>query len=287
MALMRREHASMWRAGGALPAPQSSEAKAVHQALATRGALFFHELLAQTGLLPSLVERGLAELAAAGLASADSFAGLRALLAASRKTRRGQPSVQTAGRWALVSSGEESEDLEAKARVLLKRYGVVFRSLLARENGLPPWRELVRIYRRLEARGEIRGGRFASGFAGEQFAATDAVGRLRAVRRVEKTGEWVALSAADPLNLVGVLTPEARVAAIASNRVLFRDGAALAALEAGEVRRLAQCELPDDSLHALLARRSHRPLNPYLRAPTAREERLLAQRAESKRPLHL
>ena len=105
--------------------------------------------------------------------------------------------------------------------------------------GLPPWRELAAVYRRLEARGEIRGGRFVSGFGGEQFALPDAVGRLRAVRKQEKSGELVALSGADPLNLVGILTPDARVPAIAKNRVLFHDGLAIAALEGGEVRRLA------------------------------------------------
>jgi ATP-dependent Lhr-like helicase len=157
------------------------------------------------------------------------------------------------------------------ARALLKRYGVVFRSLLQRETRLPPWRDLVKVYRRLEARGEIRGGRFVTGFGGEQFAAADAVGRLRAVRKLEKNGELVALSAADPLNLVGVLTPEPRVAAVSKNRILLKDGVAIAALEGGELRRLAPCELDDDSLKALAARRSHRPLHPYLRSLSDRK----------------
>src|SRR6187397_1292587 len=108
------------------------------------------------------------------------------------------------------SSDVCSSDL---ARTLLKRYGVVFRTLLQRESNLPPWRDLVRVYRRLEARGEIRGGRFVAGFGGEQFAAPDAIGRLRAVRRAEKPGELVVLSAVDPLNLVGILTPGQWVAA--------------------------------------------------------------------------
>jgi ATP-dependent Lhr-like helicase len=183
-----------------------------------------------------------------------------------------------AGRWSLLSP-DKADDVEAIARALLKRYGVVFRSLLQREAQLPPWRDLVRVYRRLEARGEIRGGRFVGGFGGEQFAAAEAVGRLRAVRKTQKTGELVVLSAADPLNLVGILTPEARVPAIHRNRVLFRDGVPVAALEGGRLRRLAETELGDDQLRTLLARRSLRhPLRPHLRAPTAREAALLARR---------
>jgi ATP-dependent helicase Lhr and Lhr-like helicase len=151
--------------------------------------------------------------------------------------------------------------------------------MLQRETNLPPWRELVRVYRRLEARGEIRGGRFVAGFGGEQFASSDAVGRLRAVRKAEQIDELVVLGAADPLNLVGVLTPEARVPAIHSNRLLLKDGLPVAALEGGEVRRLAPCELGDEQLHALLARRSlRRALDPHLRMPTAREANALAGR---------
>jgi ATP-dependent Lhr-like helicase len=172
--------------------------------------------------------------------------------------------------------------MEAIARTLLKRYGIVFRALLARESGLPPWRELVMIYRRLEARGEIRGGRFVAGFGGEQFAVPDAVGRLRAVRKQEKTGELIVLSAADPLNLVGILTPDTRVSAIRRNRVLFRDGLAIAALEGGEVRRLADSDLDSESMRTLLSRRAAvQGLKPWLRAPTIRELELLRKRRES------
>jgi len=169
--------------------------------------------------------------------------------------------------------------VEAIARTLLKRYGVVFRSMLLRESGLPPWRDVVRVYRRLEARGEIRGGRFVAGFGGEQFASSDAVGRLRAVRKSERLEELVVLSAADPLNLVGILTPEARVAAIHTNRLLLKDGLPIAALEGGEVRRLAPSEMSDEVLHAMLARRSVRqPLGEHLRVATARESKALANR---------
>jgi len=252
----------------------SSEASAVREALLKRGASFFNELVGASALLPALVERGLAELAGAGVATADSFAGLRALLAPPDKRRA---LVETAGRWSLLAS-ERTDDMEGIARTLLKRYGVVFRSMLQRESALPPWRELVRVYRRLEARGEVRGGRFVAGFGGEQFAAPDAVGRLRAVRRMEKVDELVVLSAADPLNLVGVLTPQARVAAVHRNRLLLKDGLPIAALEGGQVRRLAESAFDDDYLKSLLARRSLRvPLKPHLRLPTAREARALAR----------
>jgi ATP-dependent Lhr-like helicase len=221
------------------------------------------------------VERGLAELAGAGVVTADSFAGLRALLASPEKRRA---LVEAAGRWSLLSA-ERADEVEGIARTLLKRYGVVFRSLLQRESQLPPWRDLVRVFRRLEARGEIRGGRFVAGFGGEQFAAADAVGRLRAVRKRERIGELIVLSAVDPLNLVGILTPEARVPSVQRNRLLFQDGLPIAAAEGGQLRRLGASDMSDDKLRTLLARRSLRhPLRPHLRSPTAREAALLARR---------
>ena len=275
IALLQREHANIWKAPADPAAEFSSEARAVREALEKRGASFFHELVKASGLLPAYVERGLAELAGAGVATADSFAGLRALLAPPEKRRN---LVETAGRWALLNA-DKSDDVEAIARTLLKRYGVVFRSLLQRESQLPPWRDLVRIYRRLEARGEIRGGRFVAGFGGEQFAAADAVGRLRAVRKMERVDELIVLSAVDPLNLVGILTPEDRVPAMYRNRVLYRDGLPIAAVEGGQLRRLAESEMSDEKLRTLLARRSLRhPLRPHLRTPTAREAALLARK---------
>ncbi|HEV3011215.1 MAG TPA: hypothetical protein VGX52_19505 [Burkholderiales bacterium] len=268
IAVMPREHIGRWGVEKAPVVDLSSEAKAVAEALQKRGASFFHELVTATGLLPTYVERALAELAGAGIATADSFAGLRALLA---PQDRRKAMIETAGRWALLSSSAQ-DDVEAIARTLLKRYGVVFRVLLQRESHLPPWRDLVRVYRRLEARGEIRGGRFVAGFGGEQFAAPDAVGRLRAVRKSEKIDELVVLSAADPLNLVGILTPEARVAAIHRNRILLKDGLPIAAAEGGQVRRLADSTLEEPQLRTLLARRSLRhPPRLHLRTPTPRE----------------
>jgi len=275
IALFLREHANVWKAREEPANDFSSEARRVRKALEQRGASFFHELVKATGLLPSLVERALAELTGAGIATADSFAGLRALLAPPEKRRN---LIETAGRWAL-SGADRSEDVEAVARTFLKRYGVVFRALLAREAQLPPWRDLMRVYRKLEARGEIRGGRFVAGFGGEQFAAADAVGRLRAVRKMEKIDELIVLSAVDPLNLVGILTPEDRVPAIQQNRILYRDGLPIAAVEGGELRRLADTDLSDENLRTLLARRSLRhPLRPYLRTPSAHEAAVLAGR---------
>jgi ATP-dependent Lhr-like helicase len=128
--------------------------------------------------------------------------------------------------------------VETFARVLLKRYGVVFRRLLERESLNVSWYELGRVYRRLEARGEIRGGYFVGGVGGEQFALPEAIGLLRSIRKLPAAGELVAISGADPLNLAGILTPGRRVAAIASNRLLLRDGVPIAALEAGTVQPL-------------------------------------------------
>lgn len=304
IALMKREHAALWRVAAEVDsAALTSAGRAVHDVLAARGALFFHELAGATRLLPTQVERALGELAGAGLVTADSFSGLRALLTPpekrerlNRRRRTGAQGVDTAGRWALLRhpspptplpEGEGSSQFpsspgkdrnEEIARALLKRYGVVFRALLARES-LPPWRELAMIYRRMEARGEIRGGRFVSGFGGEQFALPDAVGRLRAVRKQEKEGDLVVLSAADPLNLVGILTPGARIPAIARSRVLFRDGLAVAALEGGEVRRLAESEISDEMLRTLLQRKpgTHGPKS-HFRTPTQREMEMLAKK---------
>ncbi len=277
MSLMLREHMGAWGCTSQdLPA-LGSEASAVRDALSKRGALFFHEIVREAALLPALVERGLAELAGAGVATADSFAGLRALLAPSEKRRR---AIEVAGRWSLLATASKdgAQDVEAISHALLKRYGVVFRSMLQRESQLAPWRDIVRVYRRMEARGEIRGGRFVAGFGGEQFATADAVGRLRAVRKMERIEEMIVLGAADPLNLVGILTPEARIPAIHSNRLLLKDGLPIAALEGGELRRLAPSPLTDEQLRGLLARRSLRhgaSLHPRL--PTSREATALAR----------
>jgi ATP-dependent Lhr-like helicase len=251
-----------------------------------RGALFFGELLKARSLLPSRAEQALAELAAQGWVTADSFEGLRALLLPQekrapfadlhrRRRHKTVSSVEFAGRWSLLRSpgplspsdgdGEgdshaltaqgpsRDEAVETFARVLLRRYGVVFRRLLERESLKVSWYELGRIYRRLEARGEIRGGHFVGGVGGEQFALPEAIGLLRSIRKAAPTGALLAISGADPLNLTGILTPGRRVASIASNRVLLRDGVPVARLEAGEVESLeAGTDSPDDTLDRAL-----------------------------------
>jgi ATP-dependent helicase Lhr and Lhr-like helicase len=187
-------------------------------------------------------------LVALGLVTSDSFGGLCALLVPSSERRTGPNGrrrrrtasfgMENAGRWAMVrrsAAAERNGDaIEHVARTLLARYGVVFWRLLEREAAwLPPWRELLRFYRRLESRGEVRGGRFVAGFSGEQFALPEAIGMLRATRRQEATHRWVSVSGADPLNLVGILTPGAKLSALAGNRLLYRDGIPSAVLGRG------------------------------------------------------
>jgi ATP-dependent Lhr-like helicase len=291
LALVPREAYGIWNADRQEPAALSSNARVVHDVLGERGASFFHDLVAACGLLPTQVEAALAELVAAGIATADSFTGLRALLvpehkraalsATTQRRRRSQAaaySVANAGRWSLlrtdVHTTADDVIIEQRARALLHRYGVVFRRVLAREAGAPRWRELVVVYRRLEARGEIRGGRFVSGMAGEQFALPEAVGLLRAVRREQPSGATLVISAADPLNLVGIVTPETeRVLASHRNRILFRDGAPVAAVEAGEIRLLSgHAGDPEDELRRALGRGTIAPhLRAYLRSDRSRE----------------
>ncbi|MGH7645303.1 MAG: DEAD/DEAH box helicase [Gemmatimonadales bacterium] len=245
VALFRRERGAVWRSLPAPPDPAvlvlSHPARAVLEALDQRGASFFGDLVNATRLLRTEVEKGLGELVAWGRVTSDSFAGLRALLVPSHRRRpigalrrRGIAApfgVETAGRWSRVPPpsllGEE-QVVEAFAWQLLRRYGVVFRRLLEREPLLPPWRDVLRVYRRLEARGEVRGGRFVGGFSGEQYALPEAVGLLRAVRKEQGADELVAVSGADPLNLVGIVTPGDRVAAVATNRILYRAGVPVA-----------------------------------------------------------
>src|SRR5579859_397734 len=214
----------------------SHGAQLVLEFLRQRGASFFADIVRGTGKLKAEIETGLWELVAAGLVTADGFDNLRALI--DPKRRAGQGSGRTsrprhsAGRWAILhtdSAIERDRAVEATCWMLLKRYGVVFRDLLARESNLPKWRELQLAFRRLEARGEIRGGRFVDGFLGEQFALPVAVESLRATRKVPPNGEVVTLSAADPLNLVGVVVPGERVPAISGRVVSYRDGVALEA----------------------------------------------------------
>jgi ATP-dependent Lhr-like helicase len=204
----------------------SQSGRDIVEALRRRGASFLPELAKTTGLLTSQVEDGLWELAAAGLVTADGFENLRALV--DPKRRRGEGSARlkmprhAAGRWALLeiagSSQTADERAEAFARQLLLRWGVVFRDLLARETLAPVWRDLLIALRRMEARGEIRGGRFVSGFLGEQFARPEAVDLLRSVRR-NPAQTPLKISAADPLNLIGIILPGGRISPLAAQVV--------------------------------------------------------------------
>jgi ATP-dependent helicase Lhr and Lhr-like helicase len=217
-----------WLAAAAGPhAPLGPSAQALVDLLERRGAVFLADVAAATRRPVADVEGAMWELVSAGAITCDAFAGLRALIAADRP-RHGRRPGHAGGRWSLLPRASEEPRAALVERVAgqyLRRWGVVFRDLLAREAGAPPWRELLLVYRRQEARGEIRGGRFVNGFSGEQFAAPEAVSALRAVRRTPREGhERVELSAADPLNVVGILTPGARVAAVLGNRVAYVDG---------------------------------------------------------------
>ncbi|WP_460950821.1 DEAD/DEAH box helicase [Pseudomonas marginalis] len=236
----------------------SPKAQKVHQALRDHGALFFDELVHEAHLLRSELETALQELVGAGLVNADSFAGLRALTTPAskrqaRSSRRGRGAfiggMDDAGRWALIrrpstAAGPPSaETLEHVAMTLLRRYGVVFWRLLEREaEWLPSWRELLRTFHRLEARGQIRGGRFVSGLAGEQFALPEAIPLLREVRRRPHDGSLIAVCGADPLNLVGTLLPGTKVPAVSGNRIVYRDGLPAAVMVAGKQQVLVEVD---------------------------------------------
>jgi len=268
--LLARRNVGMWSSlkGPMDAARLTSRAQAVADVIKEFGASFFDEIAQHAGILPAEAEDALAELVAVGLVNSDSFAGLRALLMP--RGRRGKPNsyaarhrrrtalfgMADAGRWALVRRPKEADAepgqaelraqtalretvVEQVVRTLLRRWGVIFWKLLTREaQWLPPWREILMCCRRLEARGEIRGGRFVAGFSGEQYALPEAVGLLREIRRRPASESYLSLSAADPLNLLGIITPGARLASLAGNRLLYRDGLPLATYAAGEVKFL-------------------------------------------------
>jgi ATP-dependent Lhr-like helicase len=254
ISLFPRKAATVWaRPLAGEPPDVSGKATKVAAFIAENGASFFDEIADGTHLLRTQLEEALAELVAAGQVISDSFGGLRVLLAPSRhhKRRPNGARLESAGRWALakrktantVSKAGDSERVEQIGLALLRRYGVVFMRMLEREaSGLPKWRELLRVYRKLEARGEIRGGRFVAGFSGEQFALPEAVAALRAVRRREPDDSLVSVSGADPLNLAGILTPGPKLAALAGNRVLYRGGIPIAFLEGDTPRFLEPVE---------------------------------------------
>lgn len=243
IALIERANLPFWRSFSVLPDKNtlhlSGIAEKVYASLQQWGASFFQELQADTGLLRTQLEEALGQLVAAGLITADSFQGLRVLTLSqkvlqrrNRRYRIKEP-LAAAGRWSLLRPQRPSEEqtaaaVEHIARTLLRRYGIVFRKLLDRESGLPGWRELLYLFRRLEARGEIRGGRFVQGFAGEQYALPAAVKTLRDINRQPQSGQLIAISAADPLNLTGIVTPGERIASVAGQRILYRSGAPVA-----------------------------------------------------------
>ena len=245
IAIVPRATLSLWRSLGEFePAlGMSGAAERVVEVLRERGALFFIEIVQATGgLLRVQVEEALGELVARGLVTADSFAGLRAVLTPQSRRRgfrgrnrlRGTSGFDAAGRWALLPvqtaprAATQPDALEHAAKALLRRYGVINRRLVKREPLAPSWRELLPFYRKAEARGEIRGGRFVEPFGGEQFALIEAVEELRRLRRNKNADEWLALSAVDPANLVGILddTPRANVP---NRRIAFKNGVAVAA----------------------------------------------------------
>jgi ATP-dependent Lhr-like helicase len=272
--LLARRHLPLWSTLSDAPDPAhlSDRAQRVLTLLTAHGASFFDEVAAGSRLLPTQAEEALAELVALGLVNSDSFAGLRALLVPSdrrrpamggrRRRRLALFGMDAAGRWSRIARpaavdaappgrvagsaaaaerARDEETIEHVVRTLLRRWGVLFWRLLVREaDWLPPWRDLLMCCRRLEARGEIRGGRFVAGFTGEQYALPEAITLLREARRRAPDGHYVSLSGADPLNLVGILTPGARLPSLSGNRLLYRDGLPVALLAGGEVTFLAE-----------------------------------------------
>ncbi|HEY0365546.1 MAG TPA: hypothetical protein VGC73_03670, partial [Pyrinomonadaceae bacterium] len=277
----------------------STTTQTVYDYLKTRGASFFTDIVENTRLLRSQVEEALADLVANGVVVSDSFAGLRALLtpgsrkthaAARRKHRQPVYEMASAGRWSILhrNNTPQTEPSTAALRqvqqnsrlndqslteevawALLKRYGVVFKRLLEREGMALPWRVLLRFYHRLEARGEIRGGRFVAGISGEQFALPEAIGMVRAIRRAGAQESLISVSAADPLNLAGIIIPGPRITAHTSNRILYHDGAPIASFESGETHFLVELSRAMEwKAKAALMRKATRPeLRTYLQRP--------------------
>jgi ATP-dependent Lhr-like helicase len=281
LSFIGRRHLGLWRAWGEASTVETLNptARRVAERLSSRGALFFEELADAAGLLKSQLESALAELVARGWVASDSFSGLRAMLIPEQKKQRYRNlalGMEEAGRWTLVRPLVESptlpadetgrrEALEHIAGTLLKRYGVVFRALLTREHVAPPWLNLLPVYRRLEARGDIRGGRFVAGHFGEQFALPEAVETLRQVRKQTGDATLITLSAADPLCLAGIVTPGARIPALTGNRILYDAGKPVAVLLGKQVNYLTEPGENAWDIRNRLMRRSVPPsLKPYL-----------------------
>jgi len=252
VALLLREHGDSWQTLRSTDRddPQrietqlQSPAREVLQFLRTKGASFLNEIVRGCALDEASVRNGLATLAISGLVVSDGFAGVRAITRTLRHRRQPPDRRQSPiGRWstgAVELSEDREQAIETQAKALLKRYGIVFRRLLARETNPATWRNLTAVYRRLEARGEIRGGRFVSGMSGEQFALPEAVERVREIRRSGRDERLIAISAVDPLNLTGILTSGERIRALTSSRLVYQNGVVLAAMEGEYLRPLAE-----------------------------------------------
>lgn len=283
--IVKRSNLDTWKNIGRIPENNledlSRNGKKVFDFISSKGASFFEEIISGTKCLRAETETALAELVAKGLITSDSYTGLRALLVRSKyKTEKGRRrkrisfNMEGAGRWSLIKKAELeekenkslSEEMRAVARIMLNRYGVVFRKLLERESFAPPWRDLVRALRLLELRGEVRGGRFVEGVTGEQFALPEAVALLRDTRRKKTTGILVSLSASDPLNLMGIITPGNKVASHYKNRVLYRDGVPAAYKEGDQIRLLSEFDNSEEwDIKQRLIKRNFSPkLKPYL-----------------------
>ena len=250
----------------------------VWQYLLKHGASFFNQIASDLKMLKIEVEESLGELVSYGLITSDSFNGLRALLVPgkfkvshSKRRKRSIFSIEEAGRWSIITQDTNSEDLSQEqmielAKVLLRRYGVIFRKLVDREKTLPPWREFVRVFRLMEARGQIRGGRFVTGVWGEQFALKEAVTKLRSVSKKPRIGELVTISATDPINLTGIITPGGRVSGLIKNRILYLDGEPVAVKNGKEISFIKTPEKSEkwSWQNALIQREISPKLKPYL-----------------------
>jgi len=288
ISLVHRNKINYWKQIGYKKLKEETKfslaAKNVLETIKNQGACFFDDLLQQTQLLKVEVENAISELVSLGLVTSDSYTGLRALLVPQKyKTNGGKRhrqsmafSMREAGRWSVLPSlvstpctPMSKSEIEDFARIILNRYGVVFRRILEKEKFAPPWRDLVRVLRTMEARGEIRGGRFLNGVWGEQYALSEAIPMLRKVRKKELTNELITLSAADPLNLSGIITPGRKIPAHYSNRILYRDGIPVALKEGKDVQYLLPQKEADSNEHwklrdALIQRKISPKLRAYL-----------------------
>jgi len=282
--LIERKNTDMWRVMSThYPSdPElSSAAEKIYQVLKDKGASFFADISSEAKLLNNQVENGISELVAHGLVNSDSFIGLRALLTpnynkpseSNRRKRQTTFSIEHAGRWAVIPpfTGTDQdklnfEYLEKLIFIYAKRYGVVFRKILEKESFAPPWRVLIRVLRRLELQGKLRGGRFISGVSGEQFATPEVVKELRKIKNKPKTDQLVVLSATDPVNLLGLILPTDKVSILTNNRILFLDGIPIAVLESKQVKFLKEFDKETQwKLQNVLIQRSFPPkLRAYL-----------------------